>query len=117
MQGIRETVGMELQVIATGMHLSPEFGLTYREIERDGFSIDRKVEMLLSSDTSVGVSKAIGLGVIGMSDALQQLQPDLLLVLGDRFEVFAAATAALVARVPVAHVHGGEVTEGVIDEA
>lgn len=117
MQGIRDTPGLQLQIIATGMHLAPEFGLTYREIERDGFTIDRKVEMLLSSDTPVGVSKSIGLGIIGIGEALQQLQPDLLLVLGDRFEVFAAVAAALVARIPVAHVHGGETTEGVIDEA
>ena len=117
MQGIRDTAGLELQIIATGMHLAPEFGLTYREIEKDGFAIDRKVEMLLSSDTPLGVSKSMGLGVIGIGEALQQLQPDLLLILGDRFEIFATAAAALIARIPVAHVHGGEATEGLIDEA
>jgi GDP/UDP-N,N'-diacetylbacillosamine 2-epimerase (hydrolysing) len=101
----------------TGMHLSPEFGLTYREIEQDGFKIDRRIEMLLSSDTPTGLSKSIGVGLIGFGDALQQLQPDLLLVLGDRFETFSAVVAAMVARVPVAHLHGGETTEGVIDEA
>jgi len=117
MEGIRETQGLELQVIATGMHLSPEFGLTYQEIERDGFRIDRKVEMVLSSDTPVGLAKSMGLGLIGFGEALQQLQPDLMLVLGDRFELFSAVSAALVARIPVAHLHGGETTEGAFDEA
>jgi GDP/UDP-N,N'-diacetylbacillosamine 2-epimerase (hydrolysing) len=117
MEGIRKTPGLELQVVVTGMHLSPEFGLTYREIERDGFSIDRKIEMLLSSDTSMGVTKAIGLGLIGFGEVLEQLQPHLLLLLGDRFEMLAAATAALVARIPIAHAHGGESTEGAFDEA
>ncbi len=117
MEDIRNTPDLELQTIATGMHLSPEFGSTYREIERDGFPIDRKVEMLLSSDTAAGVTKSMGLGLIGFAEALQQLQPDLLLVLGDRFEIFSAVAAAMVARIPVAHLHGGETTEGAIDEA
>ena len=116
MDGIRDTPGLDLQIIATGMHLSPEFGLTYREIEQDGFLIDRKVEMLLSSDTPTGLAKSMGLGLIGFGDALQQLQPDLMLVLGDRFEIFSAVAAAMVARIPVAHLHGGEATEGLIDE-
>jgi GDP/UDP-N,N'-diacetylbacillosamine 2-epimerase (hydrolysing) len=97
--------------------LSPDFGLTYREIEQDGFRIDRKVDMLLSSDTPVGIAKSMGLGVIGFADALEELKPDLLVVLGDRFEIFSAVSAALVARIPVAHLHGGEVTEGAYDEA
>ncbi len=117
MEGIRETQGLELQVIVTGMHLSPEFGLTYHEIEQDGFLIDRKVEMLLSSDTPSGLAKSMGLGLIGFGDALQQLQPDLMLVLGDRFEIFPAVAAATIARIPVAHLHGGESTEGAFDEA
>lgn len=117
MEGIRRAPGLELQLIATGMHLSPEFGLTYREIEKDGFAIDRKVEMLLSSDSSEGIAKSMGLGLIGFGEALEQLRPDLLLVLGDRFEIFAAAAAATVARIPVAHLHGGETTEGAFDEA
>ena len=117
MEGIRSAPGLELQVIATGMHLSPEFGLTYREIEKDSLHIDRKVEMLLSSDTPTGLAKSIGLGLIGFGEALQQLQPDLMLVLGDRFEIFSAVSAALVARIPVAHLHGGETTEGAFDEA
>lgn len=116
MEGIRETPGLELQIIATGMHLSPEFGLTYREIEKDGFVIDHKVEILLSSDTPAGLAKSMGLGLIGFGDVLQQLRPDLMLVLGDRFEIFSAVAAAMVARIPVAHLHGGEATEGLIDE-
>ena len=117
MEGIREAPDLDLQVVATGMHLSPEFGLTYREIEHDGFTIDRKVEMLLSSDTSQGIAKSMGVGLIGCGAVLSELKPDLMLVLGDRFEILAAVAAALVARVPVAHLHGGEVTEGSFDDA
>lgn len=117
MQGIKDDSDLILQVIATGMHLSPEFGLTFREIEKDGFQIDRKVEMLTSSDTAVGIAKSMGLGMISFADALNELKPDLILVLGDRFEIFAAVSAALVARIPVAHLHGGETTEGAFDEA
>ena len=106
-----------LQIIATGMHLSPEFGLTYHQIEVDGFSIDAKVEMLLSSDTAVGIAKSMGLGVIGFADALDRLKPSILVVLGDRFEILAAAQAAMVARIPIAHIHGGEATEGAFDES
>jgi GDP/UDP-N,N'-diacetylbacillosamine 2-epimerase (hydrolysing) len=117
MEDIRSIPELQLQIVATGMHLAPEFGLTAREIEQDGFRIDRKVEMLLSSDTPQGVSKSMGLGIIGMADALHELRPDLLVVLGDRFEILAAVSAALVARIPVAHLHGGEATEGAVDEA
>lgn len=117
MQGIQDDSGLTLQIIATGTHLSPEFGLTFREIEQDGFQIDRKVEMLTSSDTPVGIAKSMGLGLSGFADALNELHPDLIVVLGDRFEIFSAVSAALVARIPVAHVHGGETTEGSIDEA
>src|ERR1035437_9054729 len=117
MQGIKDDVELTLQIIATGMHLSPEFGLTYREIEHDGFQIDRKVEMLTSSDTPVGIAKSMGLGLIGFADALNELRPDLIVVLGDRFEIFSAVAAALIARIPVAHMHGGETTEGAFDEA
>jgi GDP/UDP-N,N'-diacetylbacillosamine 2-epimerase (hydrolysing) len=117
MQGIEDDADLALQIIATGMHLSPEFGLTYQEIEKDGFQIDRKVEMLTSSDTPVGVAKSMGLGMIGFADALNELAPDLLVVLGDRFEILSAVAAALVARIPVMHLHGGELTEGAIDES
>lgn len=117
MEGIRQSPVLALQLVVTGMHLSPEFGLTVNDIEADGFPIDYRIEMLLSSDTPVGITKSMGLGIIGFADALAQLQPDLLLVLGDRYEIFAAATAAMIARVPIAHLHGGEITEGAFDEA
>lgn len=117
MEEIKNTDGLELQIIATGMHLSPEFGLTYREIEEAGFHINFKVEMLLSADTSTAVTKSMGLGLIGFADAYQQLSPDIIVLLGDRFEIFAAAAAALIAKVPIAHLHGGETTEGAFDEA
>jgi GDP/UDP-N,N'-diacetylbacillosamine 2-epimerase (hydrolysing) len=117
MKEIQASPAMALQVVATGMHLSPEFGLTYRTIEEDGFRIDAKVEMLLSSDTTVGIAKSMGLGTIGFADAFERLRPDIVVLLGDRFEIFSAAQAALVARIPIAHLHGGETTEGAIDEA
>lgn len=117
MQGIKDDPELTLQVVVTGMHLSPEFGLTYRDIEADGFQIDRKVEMLTSSDTPVGIAKSMGLGLIGFADALNDLKPDLIVVLGDRFEIFSAVAAALVAPIPVAHLHGGESTQGAFDEA
>ena len=117
MREIAASADFELQLIATGMHLAPEFGATLAAIEGDGFHIDARVEMLLASDTPAGIAKSIGLGVIGFADALDRLRPDLLLLLGDRFEILAAAQAALVARVPVAHLCGGDVTEGAFDEA
>lgn len=117
MEGIRRSPELELQLIVTGMHVSPEFGMTAGMVEGDGFTANRKVEMLLSSDTGVGVTKSMGLGMIGLADALAELNPDLMLVLGDRFEIFAAAASAMIARIPIAHLHGGEVTEGVIDES
>ena len=117
MKEIQASPHFALQVAVTGMHLSPEFGATVTTIEDDGFPVDARVEMLLSSDTPVGIAKSIGLGVIGFADALDRLRPDLLLLLGDRFEILAAAQAALVAKVPVAHLCGGDVTEGAFDEA
>lgn len=114
---ILKTPDLSLQIIATGSHLSPEFGLTHLEIERDGFHINRKVEMLVSADTSTSIAKSMGLGMIGFSDALIDLSPDLLVLLGDRFEIFSAAAAGLVAQIPIVHIHGGEVTEGSIDES
>jgi GDP/UDP-N,N'-diacetylbacillosamine 2-epimerase (hydrolysing) len=117
MQGIKDEPTLTLQVIATGMHLSPQFGNTYQEIEGDGFAIDRRVEMLTGSDTPVGIAKSMGNGMIGFADALKELKPDLLVILGDRFEIFSAVSAALIARIPVAHIHGGELTEGNFDDA
>lgn len=114
---LRAAADVELQLVVTGMHLAPEFGLTVREIERDGFVIARRVDMLLSGDTAAATAKSIGLGVIGLSDALVSLAPELLLVLGDRFEILAAVQAALVHNIPVAHVAGGDTTEGAFDEA
>ena len=117
MKKIQEDHDLELQIIATGMHLSPEFGLTYQVIEQDGFRINAKVEMLLSSDTPVGLAKSIGLAVIGFADALDRLRPDIIVILGDRYEMLAASQSALVARIPVAHIAGGDTTEGAFDEA
>lgn len=117
MKAIQDNPNFELSVCVTGMHLSPEFGLTYKQIESDGFHIDGKVEMLVSSDTSVGITKSMGLGLIGFADYYERNKPDWILVLGDRFEIFAAVTAAMIARIPIAHCHGGEATEGLIDEA
>jgi GDP/UDP-N,N'-diacetylbacillosamine 2-epimerase (hydrolysing) len=117
MQDISRDPGLELQVIATGMHLAPEYGLTFREIEQAGLTVDWKVEMLLGADTPSAITKSMGLGMIGFADAFSQLRPDLLVVLGDRFEILAAVSAALIASIPVAHLHGGETTEGAFDEA
>lgn len=117
MKGIEEVQKFELQIIVTGMHLSPEYGSTYQVIEQDGFTIDAKVETLISSDTPVGTAKSIALGVIGCAEAMERLQPDILLLYGDRFEILAAAQAALVAQIPIAHIGGGDTTEGAFDEA
>ena len=117
MKALQSDIDVELSICATGMHLSPEFGLTYKKILEDGFYITDKVETLLSSDTSVGIAKSIGLGIISFSEVFERIQPDLILVLGDRFEIFAACSAAMVSRIPIAHCHGGEATEGLIDEA
>lgn len=106
----------QVQILVTGMHLSPEFGLTYLEIERDGFKINEKVEMLLSSDTDQGIVKSVGLAMVGFTDALKRLSPDAVVVLGDRFETFAVATTAYLMKIPVIHLHGGETTEGATDE-
>jgi GDP/UDP-N,N'-diacetylbacillosamine 2-epimerase (hydrolysing) len=116
MQEINKDNDLELYLIVSGMHLSPEFGMTYKEIEGDGFQINAKVEMLLSSDSPAGISKSIGLGVIGFADEFQRADLDMLILLGDRYEALSAAICALVMRIPIAHLHGGELTEGAIDE-
>ncbi len=108
---------LQLHLIVSGMHLSPEFGLTVEAIEADGFEINEQVEMLLSSDTPEGIAKSMGLGTIGFAQAYACFRPDILVVLGDRFEMHAAALAALPFKIPVAHIHGGEITQGAIDDA
>jgi GDP/UDP-N,N'-diacetylbacillosamine 2-epimerase (hydrolysing) len=117
MRKIELETELQLQVIVTGMHLSEDFGLSYREIESDGFKIDAKVPAVTNSDTPVGTVGAISQGILGCAKAFERLNPDLILLLGDRFEIFAAATAALVGRFPVAHLHGGEKTVGAYDDA
>ncbi|MEE0974524.1 MAG: UDP-N-acetylglucosamine 2-epimerase [Muribaculaceae bacterium] len=117
MKRIDDCPDMQLQIIATNMHLSPEFGLTYREIEADGFHIDKKVEMLLSSDTRNATTKSLGLGIIGFADAFEDLAPDMVVILGDRYEMLGAASAALLYGIPIAHISGGDVTEGAYDDA
>jgi GDP/UDP-N,N'-diacetylbacillosamine 2-epimerase (hydrolysing) len=107
---------MELQLVVTGMHLSEEFGNTYEQIEKDGFTIDNKVDISLTSDTELAICKSMGIGIIGFADVFHNLKPELIVVLGDRFEIFSAVSVAMIAKIPVAHIHGGESTEGVIDE-
>lgn len=107
---------LSLQLIATGTHLSQEFGLTYKEIEKD-FKIDKKIDMLLSSDSDIDISKSMSLAQTSFVETFKELKPDIIIVLGDRYEIFSAVTAGLIARIPIAHIHGGESTEGVIDEA
>ncbi|CUU74147.1 UDP-N-acetylglucosamine 2-epimerase [Campylobacter hyointestinalis] len=115
-KGIQESDDLELQLIVTGAHLEERFGFTYKEIEKD-FKIDKKIEMLVSSDSAVGVSKSMGLAMIGFAEAYNELKPDVILILGDRYEIFCAASSAMIARIPIVHLHGGEATEGLIDEA
>lgn len=117
MHDLHASPAFELRIIASGTHLSPEFGMTISAIEKDGFAVDEKVEMLLSSDSAVGVAKSMGLGVIGYADALDRLKPDALVILGDRFEALAIAQTALLMRIPIVHIHGGEITEGAYDDA
>jgi GDP/UDP-N,N'-diacetylbacillosamine 2-epimerase (hydrolysing) len=107
----------DVRVVVTGAHLSPEFGLTYKEIEKDGIAIDEKVEMLLSADTPAAISKSMGLAMIGFSDYFERLKPDMLIVLGDRYETLAVCTVAMNQRIPIAHLYGGETTEGAVDES
>ncbi len=116
MKEIEADKDLELQLIVTGMHLSSEFGLTYKEIEKE-FKINKKIEMLLSSDTSIGISKSMGLAQISFAEAYDELKPDIVVVLGDRYEIFSATSAAMIAKIPVAHLHGGETTEGAFDES
>ena len=116
-QAIKDDPNLNIQVVATGMHLSPTFGLTYKEIEADGFFIDEKVEVLNEFDTPYEISQSIAKGITGCAKVFSKLEPDLVLLLGDRFEIFSAAIAAYVALIPIAHIHGGELTGGALDEA
>jgi UDP-hydrolysing UDP-N-acetyl-D-glucosamine 2-epimerase len=113
---IQHDDSLKLQLVVTGSHLSPEFGYTYKEIEQDGYNIDLKVEMLLSSSTKTGISKSMGLCSIGISDAIDILKPDIIVVLGDRYELLPICNVALVMGIPVAHISGGDTTEGAIDD-
>lgn len=115
--GIKKSLELDLMLIVTGMHLSRKFGHTCNEIEKDGFNIDRKIDLSISSDKSVSINNSIGIGLIEISKALKDLKPDILLLLGDRYEIFAAAVAATVCRIPIVHIHGGETTEGAFDES
>lgn len=114
---IKDDVELQLQLLVTGTHLSPEFGMTSNKIERDGYHIDEKVEMLLSGNNSVSIVKSLGLGTIGYADAYDRLAPDLVLLLGDRYEILGAAQAAMLMSIPIAHIHGGEITEGAFDDS
>lgn len=107
---------LSLQLVATTAHLSNEFGLTYKQIEKDGFNIDEKIDNLLSSDTKSSIAKSTGLATMLLADSFEKLDPDVVLLLGDRFETHAAATTALLMNIPIAHIHGGEITEGAVDE-
>jgi GDP/UDP-N,N'-diacetylbacillosamine 2-epimerase (hydrolysing) len=114
LQGSEE---LELQIIATGAHLSPEFGLTYKQIEADGFIINEKIEILLSSDTPSSIVKTMGLAMNGLADVIPHLQPDMFVILGDRYEMLAIAAAITIFKIPIIHLHGGEITEGAYDDA
>jgi GDP/UDP-N,N'-diacetylbacillosamine 2-epimerase (hydrolysing) len=117
MEEIRKSPLLDLQLIVTGAHLASKFGQTVDDIESDGFQIDYKIKMPLDSDTSVSITKSMGVAMNGFADALAKLNPDMLLILGDRYEIFVAATASMIARIPIAHLHGGELTEGAFDDA
>lgn len=117
MREIADDPALELQVAVTGAHLEPKFGMTVRQIEEDGFAVDARIPMQLEESSPVGITRSMAAGLAGIAEALDRLKPDILVILGDRYEIHAAATAAMIARVPIAHIHGGEATEGAIDEA
>ncbi len=117
MKEIQTDPDLTLQLVVSGMHLAEKFGATWREIEKDGFAIDASVDMELGDDTPTAIVRSMGKGMVGAAEAFERLRPDMVVVLGDRFEIFAAAQAAMLARIPIAHIHGGELTEGLIDEA
>jgi UDP-N-acetylglucosamine 2-epimerase (non-hydrolysing)/GDP/UDP-N,N'-diacetylbacillosamine 2-epimerase (hydrolysing) len=117
MKDINADPGLKLQLLVSGSHLAAEFGETWRQIEADGFMIDAKVDMQLGKDDPVSIAKSMGLCLAGCAEALERLQPDVFVLLGDRYEALAAAEAAMLLRIPIAHIHGGEASEGVIDDA
>ena len=117
LKDIEAAADMQLQLLVSGAHLAPEFGLTVEQIKRDGFTVTEQVDMLLASDSAVGTVKSLGLGVMGYGEALARMQPDVLVILGDRYEALGAAQAALLMRIPILHIHGGEITEGAYDDA
>ena len=117
LKDIEAAADMQLQLLVSGAHLAPEFGLTIEQIKKDGFSVTEQVDMLLASDSAVGTVKSLGLGVMGYGDALARMQPDMLVILGDRYEALGAAQAALLMRIPILHIHGGEITQGAYDDA
>src|ERR1700733_6789261 len=117
LRDLSENEKVDLKIIALGSHLSPEFGNTFQEIVNDGFTIDSRIECLLSSDSDVGMAKTIGMAMLGLADLFGQMRPDLLLLIADRYEMLAPASVALELRIPVAHIEGGEVSEGAIDDA
>jgi len=117
LRDLSRTESVDLRIVALGPHLSPEFGHTFREVEKDGFAIDARVECLLSSDTDVGMAKTLGVAVLGLADVFGKMRPDLLLLIADRYEMLAPASVALTLRIPIAHIEGGEISEGAIDDA
>jgi UDP-hydrolysing UDP-N-acetyl-D-glucosamine 2-epimerase len=117
MRQVQHHPQLELRIIVTAAHLAPQFGETWREIEADGFQVDEKVDMLLADDNPLAIAKSLGLGIIGLSESLNRLKPDILVLLGDRYEILAAAQGALLLGLPIAHIHGGEVTQGALDDA
>jgi UDP-hydrolysing UDP-N-acetyl-D-glucosamine 2-epimerase len=117
LRDLSEHAEVDLRIIVLGSHLSPEFGFTVQNIEKDGFRIDARIECLLSSDSDIGMAKTIGIATLGLSDSLGQMRPDLLLLIADRYEMLAPASVALALRIPIAHIEGGEISEGAIDDA
>src|SRR6202047_4447766 len=117
LRDLSEHENVDLRIIALGSHLSPEFGNTVKEIEKDGFQIDSRVECLLSSDTDIGMAKTIGVATLSLADLFDKMRPDLLLLIADRYEMLAPAAVALALRIPIAHIEGGEISEGAIDDA
>lgn len=113
---LQEYAMIEVKIVVTGMHLSPEFGLTYQEIEQSGMTIDRKIEMLVSADTPSSISKSMGIALISFADYFAEIKPDMLVVLGDRYETLAVAIAAMNERIPIAHLYGGDISEGAVDD-